>query len=144
MWKVPEAARKTKTNKREVNSQEAGEVEATRFGNKTKLRFTWTGQRDGCRRNNISSICSRFFHIFSSILWGGWRFASSIRKVSPTKQTINILWEKFKSRELRSYKLVILSDRKPCEGGDCTVSSWIREAMSEESRETSSERGGKG
>ena len=99
-------------------------------------RFTWRGQRDGCRRNSISSICSRFFHIFSSILWGGCWFASSIREASPRQIKMY--------EEIQQKEIIQKWDREPWDGGDWRVSSWIREAMSEESRETSSERGGKG
>lgn len=47
------------------------------------LYLTALGQWGTSNKKMISSICSRFFHMFSSTLWGGWLSASCITKLSP-------------------------------------------------------------
>ena len=55
-----------------------------------KAKLTATGRRDVLIKNRISSICSRFFHKFSSILWAGMPAASC----SKSSSSFNARWMK--------------------------------------------------
>jgi hypothetical protein len=43
------------------------------------------GQLSFCNRKSISSTCSRFRHVFSSILWGGTKFSCAVTCEFPVK-----------------------------------------------------------
>jgi len=53
------------------------------FKKKKEIYTTTSGQLELSSKKIASSIYSRFFHMFSSILCGGSRSASSIKTPSP-------------------------------------------------------------
>lgn len=67
-----------------TESQLRSQRKAKTWAPKIEL-LTAGGQLGISNRKSISSSCSRFFHKFSSTLWGGWLSASRTNELSPIK-----------------------------------------------------------
>ena len=69
------------------------------------MYLTTAGQLEVSSKKSVSSICSRFFHMFSSILWGGSRSASCTNKLSSKiTMTNHVKWPKIIIQQTKKKK----------------------------------------
>ncbi len=85
--------------------------DSTLTESKLKL-LTEDGQLSLCKRNSISSTCSRFRHVFSSILWGEIKSSCAARSAFPVKSISSqkgTTWNIFTSRGCAIVTILIIT-----------------------------------